>query len=219
MENLSPELTRNFKLIYELDTRVHEILLDIDRLKSDYLTNFAAFDVDKRQEKMREIDAKYDKCKQFSEEKVQLANLTYDLVSATCNSCFEVKLQYLPLFAPIFQVDKHIRRLDTDLAKFEAELKERTQLKSTDGEANATELNSTVVGGGNMKNLNSSMSTMNTSLNTTHGGKRTSPCTCSLLLYSAKLIGNIVLHQRRANLATRRGETTHNNSSNNSRPS
>ncbi len=82
LENLSPELTRNFKLIYELDLRVHELLLDIDRLKSDYLTNFATFDVEKRQEKMREIDQKYDKCKQFSDEKVQLANITYDLVGA-----------------------------------------------------------------------------------------------------------------------------------------
>ena len=31
----------------------------------------------------------------------------------------------------IFQVDKHIRRLDTDLARFEADLKEK-QIESTD---------------------------------------------------------------------------------------
>lgn len=33
--------------------------------------------------------------------------------------------------SPLFQVDKHIRRLDTDLARFEADLKEK-QIESTD---------------------------------------------------------------------------------------
>lgn len=36
---------------------------------------------------------------------------------------------YFP--SPLFQVDKHIRRLDTDLARFEADLKEK-QIESTD---------------------------------------------------------------------------------------
>ena len=65
------------------------------------------------------IDQKYEKCKQFSDEKVQLANQTYEMV------------------------DKHIRRLDTDLAKFEAELKERTQIKPSDADQTLGDLNST----------------------------------------------------------------------------
>lgn len=80
MENLSPELTRNFKLIYELDLRVHESLLEIDKLKNEYLTNFKSYDNETRLAKMKIIDKKYEKIKQYGDEKVQLANQTYELV-------------------------------------------------------------------------------------------------------------------------------------------
>ena len=98
MENLSPELTRNFKLVYELDTRVQETLIEIDNLKTDYLKNLKSYNNETRLTKAKEIDQKYEKCKQLSDEKVQVANQTYELV------------------------DKYIRRLDTDLARFEVEL-------------------------------------------------------------------------------------------------
>jgi len=39
LENLSPELTRNFKTIYDLDAKVHNILIEIDVLKKFYLNN------------------------------------------------------------------------------------------------------------------------------------------------------------------------------------
>ncbi len=133
LENLSPELTRNFKLIHELDSRVHQLLMEIDKLKAEYLSSFSGIDHEKRLAKMKIIDQKYDKCKQFSDEKVQLANQTYEMV------------------------DKHIRRLDTDLAKFEAELKERTQIKSSDADQAAGDLNN--------HNLNASSSNLSTSMN------------------------------------------------------
>ncbi|CAF0724106.1 unnamed protein product [Brachionus calyciflorus] len=102
LENLSPELTRNFHLIKEIDLRVQTALIEIDKLKKEYIQNFKSYDVQTRAEKMKIIDRKYEKIKQFGDEKVQLANQTYELV------------------------DKHIRRLDTDLVRFEAELKERS---------------------------------------------------------------------------------------------
>lgn len=56
---------------------------------------------------LRQIQQSYSKCKEFGDDKVQLAMQTYEMV------------------------DKHIRRLDTDLARFEADLKEK-QIESTD---------------------------------------------------------------------------------------
>ncbi len=91
-------MTRNFKLVYELDTRVQDTLIEIDNLKKDYLTNLKSYNNETRLAKAKEIDRKYEKCKQLSDEKVQVANQTYELV------------------------DKYIRRLDTDLARFEVEL-------------------------------------------------------------------------------------------------
>lgn len=98
LENLSPELNRNFKLVYELDTRVQDTLIEIDNLKQDYQENLKSYNNDIRLLKAKEIDQKYEKCKELSDEKVQVANQTYELV------------------------DKYIRRLDTDMARFEEEL-------------------------------------------------------------------------------------------------
>lgn len=41
------------------------------------------------------------------------------------------------LFAVCLQVDKHIRRLDTDLARFEADLKEK-QIESSDYDSSSS---------------------------------------------------------------------------------
>ena len=101
LESLSPELTRNFKIIHDLDVKVQDILIEIDTMKADYLTNFKSWDNEAKANKMKVINKKYEKCKQLSDEKVQLANQTYELV------------------------DKHIRKLDLDLTNFEAELKEK----------------------------------------------------------------------------------------------
>ena len=76
LENLSTDLTRNFKLIYDLDTKVHDILIEIDKLKAEYLADLKNMDNDTRLTKMKIIDKKYELCKEFSDEKVQLANNT-----------------------------------------------------------------------------------------------------------------------------------------------
>ena len=74
MENLSPELIRNFKLIQDLDSRVRDILIEIDNLKENYLKNFKSYDQETRLTKIKDIEDKYETSKQFSDEKVQLAN-------------------------------------------------------------------------------------------------------------------------------------------------
>lgn len=78
---MSPDLIRNFKLIQDLDSRVRDLLIDIDNLKDVYLKNFKSYDQDTRLIKVKEIDEQYEKCKQYSDEKVQLANQTYELVN------------------------------------------------------------------------------------------------------------------------------------------
>ena len=70
-------------------------------------------DTETRLAQMKVIEKKYDKCKELGDEKVQLANQTYEMV------------------------DKHIRRLDTDLARFEVELKQRMGHKSVEEQAAA----------------------------------------------------------------------------------
>lgn len=74
-------MIRNFKLIQDLDARVRDILIEIDSLKEAYLKNFKSYDQETRVKSVKEIDDKYEKCKQYSDEKVQLANQTYELVS------------------------------------------------------------------------------------------------------------------------------------------
>lgn len=131
LENLSPELTRNFKLIYEIDLRVYNTLAEIDRLKKDYIQNFKSFDQTTRLDKMKFIDKKYEKVKQFGDEKVQLANQTYELV------------------------DKHIRRLDTDLARFEAELKERSINRRSGEHTEGLDTTETSTGAHNLSTISS----------------------------------------------------------------
>jgi inhibitor of growth protein 5 len=105
LENLSPELIRNFKLIQDLDSRVRDILIEIDNLKENYLKNFKSYDQETRLTKIKDIEDKYEKSKQFSDEKVQLANKTYELI------------------------DAYICKLDTDLGRFEGEFNLATTSK------------------------------------------------------------------------------------------
>ncbi|XP_062438524.1 D-2-hydroxyglutarate dehydrogenase, mitochondrial isoform X4 [Rhea pennata] len=59
---------------------------------------------EERVEHLKKIQSAYSKCKEYSDDKVQLAMQTYEMV------------------------DKHIRRLDADLARFEADLKDKLEV-------------------------------------------------------------------------------------------
>ncbi len=74
----------------------------MEKLKNEYLKNVKSMDSDIKVQQLNLIEKKFEKCKELSDEKVLLANQTYEMV------------------------DKHIRRLDADLARFEAELKDRS---------------------------------------------------------------------------------------------
>uniref|UniRef100_W5MI41 Inhibitor of growth protein n=1 Tax=Lepisosteus oculatus TaxID=7918 RepID=W5MI41_LEPOC len=112
IENLPCELQRNFTLMRELDNRTEEKKAEIDQLAAEYIANVRNLASEQRVEHLQKIHSAYNKCKEYSDDKVQLAMQTYEMV------------------------DKHIRRLDADLARFEADLKEKLEVsgyESPDG--------------------------------------------------------------------------------------
>ncbi|XP_041124083.1 inhibitor of growth protein 4-like isoform X4 [Polyodon spathula] len=113
IENLPFELQRNFQLMRDLDQRTEDMKGEIDGLATEYTANARTLSSEQKLSLLRQIQESYTKCKEFGDDKVQLAMQTYEMV------------------------DKHIRRLDTDLARFEADLKEK-QIESTDYDSSSS---------------------------------------------------------------------------------
>ncbi|XP_024297456.1 inhibitor of growth protein 4-like isoform X1 [Oncorhynchus tshawytscha] len=120
IENLPFELQRNFTLMRDLDTRTEDLKGQIDSLAREYTSNVHTISPEQKLALLRRIQQSYGRCKEFGDDNVQLAMQTYGMV------------------------DKHIRRLDTDLARFEADLKEKkiesTDYDSTSSKGNKSEL-------------------------------------------------------------------------------
>ncbi|XP_050821596.1 inhibitor of growth protein 5 isoform X4 [Gopherus flavomarginatus] len=103
IENLPCDLRRNFQLMRELDQRTEDKKAEIDSLAAQYISTVKHLLPEQRVEYLQKIQNAYCKCKEYSDDKVQLAMQTYEMV------------------------DKHIRRLDADLARFEADLKDKLE--------------------------------------------------------------------------------------------
>ncbi|KAG8039849.1 hypothetical protein G9C98_000578 [Cotesia typhae] len=101
LEHLPIELQRNFGLMRDLDTRAQGLMKDIDKLADEYLKNIKKDSSEKNEVQLLQIQNLFSKAKEYGDDKVQLAIQTYELV------------------------DKHIRRLDSDLARFEAEIQDK----------------------------------------------------------------------------------------------
>ncbi|XP_014476381.1 PREDICTED: inhibitor of growth protein 5 isoform X1 [Dinoponera quadriceps] len=101
LEHLPIELQRNFTLMRDLDARAQILMKDIDKLADEYLRNIKKESPEKSKEQISHIQSLFNKAKEYGDDKVQLAIQTYELV------------------------DKHIRRLDSDLARFEAEIQDK----------------------------------------------------------------------------------------------
>lgn len=101
LETLPAELQRNFNLMRDLDTRAHDELKAVDKLSAEYLKNVHFLSCTEKTEQMEKIQKIFKKAVAYGDDKVQLAMQTYEMV------------------------DKHIRRLDADLARFEADLKDK----------------------------------------------------------------------------------------------
>ncbi|XP_064610405.1 inhibitor of growth protein 4-like [Liolophura sinensis] len=102
LESLPTELQRNFTLMRDLDQRAQDLMKEIDKMAEEYLENVRQMSPEKRTQHLAEIQKRFGKSREFGDDKVQLAMQTYEMV------------------------DKHIRKLDADLARFEADLKEKS---------------------------------------------------------------------------------------------
>ncbi|CAL4085842.1 unnamed protein product, partial [Meganyctiphanes norvegica] len=102
LENLPTELQRNFHMMRDLDQRAQDVMRNIDQISEDFLLIFFQLKdiaLSKKPQKVQKLDQLFDRLIQF--DKINRPIYEADLV------------------------DKHIRRLDSDLAKFEAEIKEK----------------------------------------------------------------------------------------------
>jgi len=110
LEDLPNDLKGNFNKMHELDKRNRDIMVGIDSSSDEYLRKVRDLSPSKRKQEMEKIQKMFKKAKEISDDKVKIAIQTYELV------------------------DKHIRRLDGDLAKFESEMKEKGRLSQTESE-------------------------------------------------------------------------------------
>ncbi|KAM8922201.1 LOW QUALITY PROTEIN: inhibitor of growth protein 4-like [Lycaon pictus] len=114
IENLPFELHRNFQLVRHLDQRAEGRKAEIDKLATEYMSSNRSRSSEEKLALLKQIQEAYGKCKEFGDDKVQLAMQTYEMV------------------------DKHTRRLDTDLAHFEAGLKEKHLIESSDYDSSSS---------------------------------------------------------------------------------
>ena len=104
-----------FHKIQSLDHKNKTLLQDIDAASDDYLRKARDLSESQKSSEMGKIQKLFKKAKEHGDEKVNIAIQTYEMV------------------------DKHIRRLDSDLAKFEAEMKEQGgRLSQTETEDEST---------------------------------------------------------------------------------
>jgi len=101
IESLPYDLQRNFSLQRDLDQRAHDLLDEIDKLCEEYISKVRDLPPTDRKDYFSKIENAFQKSREYGDDKVQLAVQTYEMV------------------------DKHIRRLDSDLSRFEEELKQQ----------------------------------------------------------------------------------------------
>lgn len=90
----------------DLDCRAQNLMRNIDEKANDFMAALikdkSSMAEDERKDKLKTIQDEFNLAKEYGDDKVQLAIQTYELV------------------------DKHIRRLDSDLARFEGEIQDKT---------------------------------------------------------------------------------------------
>ena len=116
----------------DLDNRAQSIMKEIDGLAEDYLKVISQSSTEKRKDQMEKVQKHFNKAKEYGDDKVQLAIQTYELVTIATLLTMISKSSFPNLSS--FQVDKHIRRLDSDLARFESEIKEKSTLAVNSGD-------------------------------------------------------------------------------------
>ncbi|KAL5474455.1 hypothetical protein EMCRGX_G026403 [Ephydatia muelleri] len=103
IETLPQEMQRNFSVMRDLDQRTQDLIREIETTSQEFKKNVHTLGREDRKRKLTKISESYQKAREYSDNKVQIAVQMYEMV------------------------DKYIRKLDTDLSRFEQEL----QLKDT----------------------------------------------------------------------------------------
>lgn len=65
----------------DLDARAQTVMRNIDKMADEYLQNVKLLSVEKKKDKMGDIQSQFNKAKEYGDDKVQLAIQTYELVS------------------------------------------------------------------------------------------------------------------------------------------
>ena len=118
INGLPDDLKKNFEKMLKLEQRNNDLTNDIDTNSKEYLRKVKERHLNprKRKAEMEKIMKMFGEAKENSEVKVNLAVQTYEMV------------------------DRHIRKLDADLARFEAEMKEAGgRLSQTESEGEETD--------------------------------------------------------------------------------
>ena len=102
ISGLPDDIKKNFDKMLKLDQKNYDITTEIDNISLEYLGKVKEKRLNprKRKSEMEKIMKMFGEAKENSDVKVNLAISTYEMV------------------------DRHIRKLDADLAKFESEMKE-----------------------------------------------------------------------------------------------
>ena len=102
INGLPDDIKKNFDKMLKLDQKNNDITTEIDNISLEYLGKVKEKRLNprKRKSEMEKIMKMFGEAKENSDVKVNLAIQTYEMV------------------------DRHIRKLDADLAKFESEMKE-----------------------------------------------------------------------------------------------
>lgn len=101
LESLPAELTKNFYNMREMDQQTQDLLMAVDKASDEHLRLVRQLSPRERADGTTRVMDMFARAREVNLAKSALAQQTYELV------------------------DKHIRRLDSDLAKFEAEMKEK----------------------------------------------------------------------------------------------
>ncbi|KAE9525484.1 hypothetical protein AGLY_014284 [Aphis glycines] len=100
LKNLPVEVQKNLTLLGELDMKTKKLISGIDKETDDYLKSNAHL-TDKKKKKMNRIQRQFNKAREYSDDKVQLAIQTYALV------------------------DEQIKKLDANLAQLDAKYEDK----------------------------------------------------------------------------------------------
>ena len=101
MTNYSLSLSRSFAYRLPKCSPKLDLVKNINKKKKSFLLEVGCYDSSKKHKGYTEIQNRFGKAKELTEDKIQLAIQTYEMV------------------------DKHIRRLDSELSRLENELKEK----------------------------------------------------------------------------------------------